>query len=56
MEFFILLTTDNPRIFLDTLGDRVAAMLNYNIVQVLIELKNLKNCLLFFLVMRTKMF
>lgn len=34
MEFFILLTTDNPRIFLDTLGDRVAAMLNYNIVQV----------------------
>lgn len=34
MDFFILLTKDNTNIFCDSLGDRIAAMLNYNIIQV----------------------
>jgi hypothetical protein len=37
MELFVTLTGDAPQIFLqEALGDRVAAMLNNNIVQVLI--------------------
>lgn len=35
IELFILLTTDSPQIFYDALGERIAAMLNYNMLQLL---------------------